>query len=212
LELADDDFNLDMESEGVDLAALDSEMSSLDTDFDLDDDLSELAEDSADIDFALEDDLSLDDSELSLDEDEEFSLGEELDEVTETADSNLDELELSLDDELELESSEDDMEVLEEEPEVVTEESLFEEALSDIDDQDVALTELDNADHEQNLDSDDLDFLGEADEAATKLDLARAYIDMGDMTGARDILSEVVNEGTSDQKAEAKDLLNRIDA
>jgi pilus assembly protein FimV len=212
LELADDDFNLDVESEGVDLAALDSEMSSLDTDFDLDDDLSELAEDSADIDFALEDDLSLDDSELSLDEDEEFSLGEELDEVTETADSNLDELELSLDDELELESSEDDMEVLEDEPEVVTEESLFEEALSDIDDQDVALTELDNADHEQNLDSDDLDFLGEADEAATKLDLARAYIDMGDMTGARDILSEVVNEGTSDQKAEAKDLLSRIDA
>lgn len=213
LELSDDDFNLDLESEGVDLAALDSEMSSLDTDFDLDDDLSELSDDSAELDFALEDDLSLDDSELSLDENEEFSLGEELDEVSEITDSNLDELELELDDELELDSSEDDMEILEEEePEVVSEESLFDQALSDIDDHDVALTEFDSVeDHEQNLDSDDLDFLGEADEAATKLDLARAYIDMGDMTGARDILSEVVNEGTSDQKAEAKDLLSRID-
>lgn len=219
LELADDDFNLDMESDGVDLAALDSEMSSLDTDFDLDDDVSDLAEDAtADIDFTLDDDsFTLDDSELPDDMDEEFSLGEEM-ELGEPSE----ELDLSLDDEMDLESVdlaedeteavEEDMEILEEEPEVVSEESLFEQALSDIDDQDVALTEFDNTDHEQNLDSDDLDFLGEADEAATKLDLARAYIDMGDMTGARDILSEVVSEGTSEQKAEAKDLLSRIDA
>ena len=37
---------------------------------------------------------------------------------------------------------------------------------------------------------DDFDFLSGTDEAATKLDLARAYIDMGDTEGARDILDE----------------------
>jgi len=35
---------------------------------------------------------------------------------------------------------------------------------------------------------DEFDFLADTDENATKLDLARAYIDMGDMEGARDIL------------------------
>ncbi|MGH8350262.1 MAG: FimV/HubP family polar landmark protein, partial [Pseudomonas sp.] len=36
---------------------------------------------------------------------------------------------------------------------------------------------------------DDFDFLSGTDEAATKLDLAQAYIDMGDSDGARDILN-----------------------
>jgi len=39
--------------------------------------------------------------------------------------------------------------------------------------------------------SEDFDFLADTDEVATKLDLARAYIDMGDVDGARDILDEV---------------------
>jgi pilus assembly protein FimV len=45
---------------------------------------------------------------------------------------------------------------------------------------------------------------------STKLDLARAYLDMGDDDGARQILDEVVAEGTEDLKAEAQDLLSRI--
>lgn len=44
----------------------------------------------------------------------------------------------------------------------------------------------------------------------TKLDLARAYIDMGDDDGAREILQEVVAEGTNELKAEAIALLDRI--
>ncbi len=56
----------------------------------------------------------------------------------------------------------------------------------------------------------ELDFLADADEAATKLDLARAYIDMGDTEGAKDILSEVINEGNDDQRKEAGELLGRI--
>ncbi len=57
---------------------------------------------------------------------------------------------------------------------------------------------------------DEFDFLADTDENATKLDLARAYIDMGDMEGARDILQEVLNEGSTTQKDEAKGLLNQV--
>lgn len=45
---------------------------------------------------------------------------------------------------------------------------------------------------------------------STKLDLARAYLDMGDDDGARQILDEVVAEGSEELKAEAQSLLDRI--
>ncbi len=57
---------------------------------------------------------------------------------------------------------------------------------------------------------DDFDFLSGTDETATKLDLARAYIDMGDAEGARDILDEVISEGTDAQQQEARELIARI--
>lgn len=47
-------------------------------------------------------------------------------------------------------------------------------------------------------------------EVGTKLDLARAYMDMGDPDGARSILEEVLAEGTSNQKQEAQRLLDSI--
>ena len=66
----------------------------------------------------------------------------------------------------------------------------------------------------------DLDFDGDAeladasldadDAAATKLELARAYLDMGDVEGARGMLEEVVNEGNAGQRSEAKRLLDEI--
>ncbi|AHI27803.1 FimV/HubP family polar landmark protein [Marinobacter similis] len=59
-------------------------------------------------------------------------------------------------------------------------------------------------------DEDDFDFLAGTDEAATKLDLARAYIEMGDSDGARDILEEVALEGDDEQKGEAQDLLKNL--
>ncbi|TCS72943.1 pilus assembly protein FimV [Sulfuritortus calidifontis] len=45
-------------------------------------------------------------------------------------------------------------------------------------------------------------------EVNTKLDLARAYIEMGDKEGAREILQEVLAEGNSQQAAEANKLLS----
>jgi pilus assembly protein FimV len=48
------------------------------------------------------------------------------------------------------------------------------------------------------------------DETATKLDLAKAYIDMGDAEGARSILDEVMSEGTEQQKKQARELAAQI--
>ena len=51
---------------------------------------------------------------------------------------------------------------------------------------------------------------GQWHDAATKLDLAKAYQEMGDVEGAREILQEVLHEGDEQQKSEAKSLLARL--
>jgi len=48
------------------------------------------------------------------------------------------------------------------------------------------------------------------DETATKLDLAKAYIDMGDNEGARSILDEVITEGSDQQQQQARDLVAQM--
>jgi pilus assembly protein FimV len=48
------------------------------------------------------------------------------------------------------------------------------------------------------------------DEAGTKLDLARAYVDMGDNEAARGLLNEVLASGNDAQKQEADALLKRL--
>jgi pilus assembly protein FimV len=47
-------------------------------------------------------------------------------------------------------------------------------------------------------------------EVGTKLDLARAYMDMGDPEGARSILEEVLQEGSANQKQEAQRLIESL--
>ena len=47
-------------------------------------------------------------------------------------------------------------------------------------------------------------------EVGTKLDLARAYMDMGDPEGARSILEEVLAEGSASQKTEARRLVDSL--
>ena len=49
-------------------------------------------------------------------------------------------------------------------------------------------------------------------EIGTKLDLARAYIDMGDPEGARSILEEVLNEGDPNQRRDAQGLIDALSA
>lgn len=47
-------------------------------------------------------------------------------------------------------------------------------------------------------------------EVATKLDLAKAYQEMGDAGGAREILGEVMNEGDAEQRAAAQEILKQL--
>jgi pilus assembly protein FimV len=47
-------------------------------------------------------------------------------------------------------------------------------------------------------------------EVATKLDLAKAYEEMGDKDGARELLNEVVKDGDSAQKGQAEQLLAKL--
>jgi pilus assembly protein FimV len=47
-------------------------------------------------------------------------------------------------------------------------------------------------------------------EVGTKLDLARAYVDMGDPGGARSILEEVLDEGDEGQRQQAQQLLDSL--
>ncbi|WP_288369791.1 FimV/HubP family polar landmark protein [uncultured Marinobacter sp.] len=212
------DFELDAEDAGLD--QLDSEQPEKADEEDLSLELGELEElgepeQAEELDESFLDEL---DAELEKVSGEEGSL-EELD----LEDSSLDELELDVSDEdlaLMEEFSEDS-----ESPEV-DEELGLEDALQELETEEdplgdvpvvepepeaEAVTPATGLDiDESDLEDDDFDFLAGTDEAATKLDLARAYIEMGDSDGARDILEEVALEGNDDQKAEAQELLKNL--
>ncbi len=88
-----------------------------------------------------------------------------------------------------------------------------EELASDID-----LPDEDFGDVDVSVSSDDViaeldkefSFLATTNENSTRLELARAYLEMGDRLGARDLLEEVVAEGDTNQKTEAQGMLMRI--
>lgn len=52
--------------------------------------------------------------------------------------------------------------------------------------------------------------LTDMDEMETKLDLAKAYIDMGDTGSAQDIIEQVIESGSAEQKKEAQQLLDEL--
>jgi len=85
---------------------------------------------------------------------------------------------------------------------------------SDLDALDVSLGDVSmdlQAETETSNDIDnELEFLADTDEVATKLDLARAYMDMGDKEGAKEILEEVAAEGDEPQRKDAEELISRI--
>ncbi len=56
----------------------------------------------------------------------------------------------------------------------------------------------------------DLSSLDDVDEISTKLDLARAYLDMGDHEGTKGILEEVLTDGDDEQKSEASELMAKL--
>ncbi|WP_148862647.1 FimV/HubP family polar landmark protein [Marinobacter fonticola] len=177
---------------------------------DLDAELEKVASETADETEPSESETdTLDELELDV-SDEDLALMEEVSEgsrdtasIDEQADDDIPELdeELGLEDSLE---SQDEDEI------PTAEESLDSSDAGQVDkpkDAAPGATEFDEAALD---DEDDFDFLSGTDEAATKLDLARAYIEMGDADGARDILEEVAIEGDEGQKVEAQDLLKNL--
>jgi len=222
LELGDDvaDFTAELESNDADeLLGDDTDLLSEGADLLAGDDLlSEsdelLSENDLAIDQSLSEndaqDIELDDIDLSgeLDQETEIDLSDELSAAVDLSGAE----DLSIDEEL---PGADALSL--------SEEPLSEEAPSlDVDDKsvisDAILDEAVEAfGNDEDIgddlgDSDDFDFLEGTDEASTKLDLARAYIDMGDIDGAKDILEEVTKEGSDEQQVEAKDLLSSLDS
>jgi pilus assembly protein FimV len=118
-------------------------------------------------------------------------------------------------DEFDISLSDDNKPVIEDEP-VVKDESISKQTTvaksvsDDLDDLAFLPSGDDFTDQAEAEDEEDFDFLSDSDEAATKLDLARAYIEMGDSDGAREILDEVMSEGTEVQRKEAQELLGRL--
>jgi pilus assembly protein FimV len=75
--------------------------------------------------------------------------------------------------------------------------------LDDLDTTDITFEDVEEEDEAEGL-------LNATDEISTKLDLARAYLDMGDPDGARSILDEVLEEGNDSQKNEANKLIAEL--
>ncbi len=71
-----------------------------------------------------------------------------------------------------------------------------------------ALIDLEEFDIGEDIEADSTTI--SADEAGTKLDLARAYVDMGDNEMARSLLGEVLEQGSEDQKRDAQALIVRL--
>ena len=64
---------------------------------------------------------------------------------------------------------------------------------------------------EANDTRDEYDFMATKQAIPAKLDLARAYIDMGDVFAARTTLEEVLTQGDNAQVQEARQLLGRLE-
>jgi len=71
--------------------------------------------------------------------------------------------------------------------------------------EDLVFDEFDAGEGDENFDN-----LLDDESVATKLDLARAYVDMGDSEGAKEMLEEVLVEGDAQQQSDAQALLDLI--
>ncbi|MCO1334020.1 hypothetical protein MO867_06660 [Microbulbifer sp. OS29] len=115
--------------------------------------------------------------------------------------------EFSLEDELALidESTEGEL-TLEQEPAMESELETVEQVEAIVE----KPADSDFGDLDFNLASDlnsELSLLEGGDEMATKLELAQAYMDMGDEEGAKDILKEVAQDGGGEHKGRAEEML-----
>lgn len=211
---ANDDPFAEFEIEDADAQDSTSEVDATEEndDFNLEDTLGDFESQSSELDIDDSQDEQVDDlsSEFELPEpeadDDQFS-------EEESFVSNL------LNDEEYDQADSDESSVFDREPDAALAESIDEalaEAQQDEDDfggldvpefgEEEAAAESDESDDEEEIDF----FDASGDEVATKLDLARAYMDMGDEEGARVILEDVVASGNESQIAEAQSMMERM--
>ncbi len=133
------------------------------------------------------------------------------------ASGDLDEaLDLELSDDLELPELDDILAAVDltadtgEELEQEFSELAIEQADEVEDDLDLSKDFLEPVAAQQSPADEEMVFAAEGDEASTKLDLARAYLDMGDEEGARQILEEVAAEAEGAPRDEAQELLAKL--
>lgn len=214
------DFSLEEDSESIESPASEE---STDLDFSLDFSEEETSDDDSSADLNLEGDLGAPlelDTDLDLNDEEsdafDLDLGELEESTSEPEESHS--VELSEDDTHSLEASDDEfaLDLGEESAEAESDDSGFDidfsegEASSAESENDPLQQLADSLDSDADLDDDEFDFLSGSDEISTKLDLARAYIEMDDKDGARDILDEVVQEGNDEQKSQAEALIQQL--
>ncbi len=224
LDDSESESEFDLDSDGLDLDDLDFEMDDSiddttdenvkkedaseaietlekefeDLSFDLDDEIIE--EESAELSFNLDEETGneeeLSDAELS------FNLDEELGDVD--LEDNLEQLEFDLGDDLELDLGEGSEEVL------TDTEGL--DAATDENSNDTEIVEIVTDNDDLDLDDIglDLDDIGGDDAVETKLDLAKAYFEMGDTDGAKEMIAEIIQEGNDGQIAKAEELSKEI--
>ena len=141
---------------------------------------------------------------LDLGDAGELDLDPDLGDVAATGDG--DEDDLSLDDSLDLDLDAEETEAREQSTIVLGDGDLDLDAdddeLDPSTDDDELVLDMDAEDDDPDLDADE--------DAGTKLDLARAYIYMGDTDGARGLLREVIADGSDDDVAAANELLSGL--
>ena len=93
-----------------------------------------------------------------------------------------------------------------------SEDGINEDAESEDDLDDLGfLSDNDEVEIESVDEIEEVDLLPNNDETATKLELAYAYQKMGDIEGSKEILQEVIKEGTDEQIKEAAQLMASLD-
>lgn len=185
-----DDAALDVTED----ASIDEEIADLDdllNEAEIDADLEETAGPDAAEELAAETELHPDLEQLLDSADTDSSVVLEEDDLAETDLGEVDDLEASISHDLDAELD-----------------SELEDLLSGAGDNSVSLSD-DSADDDA---FDGLNLLEGADEVETKLDLARAYIDMEDFDGAKDILQEIIKEGSTAQQQEANTLIDTLNS
>ena len=156
---------------------------------------------------------------VGLDMDLDMSIDSEPGSVEEVADDGGLDMDLDLDMSMTDDSASDDTEAEIDLTAEAAELDLTEEASEDdlMADLDLSMDDIATADESADLGMSLDDDLGDMDlsepldveEIGTKLDLAKAYLDMGDHEGARDILEEVIAAGNDEQKKEAEELMSQ---